>query len=75
MDAAREVSTNHKPGAHWTMDKAMDVIRAACEEEYSKEDSNRGFRYVGETFVYREEIDAHEFFRPIVNLALSGRRR
>ena len=75
VDAAREVSTNHKPGAHWTMDKAMDVIRAACEEEYSKEDSNRGFRYVGETFVYREEIDAHEFFRPIVNHALSGRRR
>lgn len=75
VDAAREVSTNHKPGSHWTMDKAMDVIRAACEEDYSKEDSNRGFRYVSETFVYREEIDAHEFFRPIVDLALSGRRR
>ena len=42
------------------------------KEDYSKEDY---FRYAPETFVYREEIDAHEFFRPIVDLALSGRRR
>ena len=63
------------------MDKAMDVIRAACEEDQSKEDhsstsgSAPSFQYAPETFVYREEIDAHEFFRPIVDLALSGRRR
>jgi len=91
------------PGTHWTMDKAMDVIRAACDEEdRSKEDHSRseedsgvgGFEpgtfgssrvgregettppfdaYASETFVYREEIDAHEFFRPVVDLALSGR--
>ncbi|ACO68643.1 predicted protein [Micromonas commoda] len=87
VDAAREASTNHRPGSHWTMDKAMDVIRAACEEDQSKEDHSKedhsstsgsappSFQYAPETFVYREEIDAHEFFRPIVDLALSGRRR
>ena len=92
VDAAREASTNHRPGSHWTMDKAMDVIRAACEEDHSKEDHSKedhskedhsstsgsappSFQYAPETFVYREEIDAHEFFRPIVDLALSGRRR
>ena len=93
VDAAREASTNHRPGSHWTMDKAMDVIRAACEGgsveggsveggsfeggsfEEDHREVRRRFQYAPETFVYREEIDAHEFFRPIVDLALSGRRR
>ena len=103
---ARRTWRRAKPGAHWTMDKAMDVIRAACEEEDRQRriilvqrrirgwdhsepgtfGSSRVGRegegetttpsfdaYASETFVYREEIDAHEFFRPVVDLALSGR--
>ena len=104
VDAAMRAGRGDAPGAHWTMDKAMDVIRAACDEENrsredrSKEDSGVGGMepgtfgssrvgregegetttppfdaYASETFVYREEIDAHEFFRPVVDLALSGR--
>ena len=107
VDAAMRAGRGDAPGTHWTMDEAMDVIRATCEEDRSKEDRSKedrsmedsgvgGFEpgtfgssrvgresettrsfdaYASETFVYREEMDAHEFFRPIVDLALSGRRR
>ena len=47
VDAAREASTNHRPGSHWTMDKAMDAIRAAPGGSFKEIIQGGSFEHIG----------------------------